>query len=93
MHHSLAVTCCAIQTPPGKLTSADFRASVWDLTQNRSSLEPSLGFAAIAGPPCIVDRVPYVQALGEPKRDPKRLWRTRLDDRPASRPQTGPQKS
>ena len=63
------------------------------LTQNRSSLEPSLGFAAIAGPPCIVDRVPYVQALEEPKRDPKRLWRTRLDDGPASRPQTGPQKS
>jgi transposase-like protein len=41
----------------------------------------------------IVDRVPYVQALEEPKRDPKRLWRTKLDDRPASRPQTGPQKS
>jgi hypothetical protein len=54
------------------------------LTQNRSSLEPSLGFAAIAGTPCIVDRVPYVQALEEPKRDPKTLWRTRLDDGPAS---------
>ena len=61
------------------------------LTQNRSSLEPSPVFAAIAGPPCIVDRVPYVQALEEPKRDPKRLWRTRLDDDRASRPQTGPQ--
>jgi hypothetical protein len=43
------------------------------LTQNRSSLEPSLGFAAIVGSPCIVDRVPYVQALEEPKRDPKRF--------------------
>jgi hypothetical protein len=63
------------------------------LTQNRSSLEPCLGFAAIAGPPCIVDRVPYVQALEEPTRDPKRLWRTRLDDGPAFRRQTGPQKS
>jgi hypothetical protein len=63
------------------------------LAQNRSSLEPSLGFAAIAGPPCIVDRVPYAQALEEPKRDPKRLWRTRLDDGSASRPQTGLQKS
>jgi hypothetical protein len=63
------------------------------LAQNRSSLEPSLGFAAIAGRPRIVDRVPYVQALEEPQRDPKRLWRTRLDDGPASRPQTGPQKS
>src|SRR5262249_39768818 len=39
-----------------------------------------------------VDCVPYVQALEEPKRDPKRLWRTRLDYGPASRPQTGPQK-
>jgi len=72
---------------------ADFRAAVWDFNPNRSSLEPSLGFAAIAGPPCIVDRVTYVQALEEPKWDPKRLWRTRLDDGPASRPQTGPQKS
>ena len=62
------------------------------LTQNRSSLEP-LRFAAVARPPCIVDRVPYVRTLEEPKRDPQRLWRTRLDDGPASRPQTGPQKS
>ena len=60
------------------------------LTQNRSSLEPSLGFAAIAGPPCIVDRVPYVQALEEPKRDPKRLWRIRLDDGPVSRRKLDP---
>jgi hypothetical protein len=58
------------------------------LTQNWSSLEP-LGFAAVAGPPCSVNRVPYVQAVEEPKRDPKRLWRTRLDGGPASRPQTG----
>ena len=60
------------------------------LTQNRSSLEPSLGFAAIAGTPCIVDRVPYVQALEEPKRDPKRLWRTGLDDGLASRRKLDP---
>ena len=33
------------------------------LTQNRSSLEPSLGFAAIAGTPRIVDRARYVQVL------------------------------
>jgi len=55
-----------------------------NLTQNWSSLESSLGVAAIAGPPCIVDRVPHVRALEEPKRDPKRLWRTGLDDGPAS---------
>jgi len=33
------------------------------LTQNRSSLEPSLGIAAIAGTPRIVDRARYVQVL------------------------------
>jgi hypothetical protein len=33
------------------------------LTQNQSSLEPSLGFARIAGTPRIVDRARYVQAL------------------------------
>jgi hypothetical protein len=45
---------------------ADFGVAVWDfgtLTQNQSSLEPSLGFAAIAGTPRIVDRARYVQAL------------------------------
>src|SRR5215469_11155724 len=46
------------------------------LTQNRRSLEP-LGFAPVAGPRSIVECVPYVQVLEEPKRDPKRSWRTR----------------
>jgi len=41
------------------------------LTQNRSSLEPSLGFAAITGPSHVVDRARCVQAPEEPKRDPK----------------------
>jgi hypothetical protein len=63
------------------------------LTQNRSSLEPSLGFAAIAGPPVLWIVYHTYKLLKEPKRGPKRLWRTRLDDSPASRPQTGPQKS
>jgi hypothetical protein len=49
------------------------------LTQNRSSLEPSLEFAAIVDPRRIVDRARYVQAAEEPKRDPKRLWRIRPD--------------
>ena len=48
------------------------------LTQNRSSLERSLGFAAIAGALWIV-RTIRVQTREERKRDPKRLWRIRLD--------------
>jgi hypothetical protein len=48
------------------------------------------------GPPfsmCGVPEIaanPYVQALEEPKRDPKRLWRTKLGDGPASRRKLGP---
>ena len=57
------------------------------LTQNRSSLEPSLEFAAIVDPRRIVDRARYVQAAEEPKRDPKRLWRG-----PVSRPQNQQQR-
>jgi hypothetical protein len=39
-------------------------------------------FAAIAGPPCIVDRARYLRAPEEPKWDPKRLWRIRLNPPP-----------
>ena len=49
------------------------------LTQNRSSPGSSLGFAAIAGTPRIVDHARYVQAPEEPMRDPKTLWRIRPD--------------
>jgi len=59
------------------------------LTQNRSGLEPSLGFAAIARRCAglngastarpIVDHARYVQAPEEPMRDPKRFWRIRPD--------------
>ena len=33
------------------------------LTQNQSSLEPALGFAAITGTPRIVDRARYIHVL------------------------------
>ena len=49
------------------------------LTQNRSSLEPSLGFPAIAGTPHIVDHARYAQPPEEPMLDPKTLWRLRPD--------------
>jgi hypothetical protein len=51
-----------------------------NLTQNRSSLEPSLGIAAIAGPPCIVIVHDTYKLLKS-----RRGWRIR-------RLRTGPQK-
>jgi hypothetical protein len=47
------------------------------LTQNRSSLEPSLGFAAIARHAALW--IMHVQASEELMRDPQRLWRIRPD--------------
>jgi hypothetical protein len=49
---------------------------------SQSVYEPSLEFAAIAGPPRIVDRARYVNTykpLKSRSGDPKRLWRIRLD--------------